>query len=80
MQDQVTSGHSQSDVHILWHIPELTVSLKNNLETLKKTGPGCLKLTTLLVNVSLKFQTFISKICQYFFIETRGPKGPEPLT
>ena len=32
----------------------------------KKSGPGCSKLTTLLVNVSLKFQTLISEICQYF--------------
>ena len=30
------------------------------------TGPGCSKLTTSLVNVSLKFQTLISQICQYF--------------
>ena len=32
----------------------------------KKTGPGCSKLTTSLVNDSLKFQTLISQICQYF--------------
>ena len=31
-----------------------------------QTGPGCSKLTTLLVNVSLKFQTLISNIHQYF--------------
>ena len=30
------------------------------------TGTGCSKLTTSLVNVSLKFQTLISEICQYF--------------
>ena len=29
-------------------------------------GPGCSKLTTLLVNVSLNFQKLISQICQYF--------------
>ena len=28
----------------------------------KSAGPGCLKLTTSLVNVSLKFQTLISQI------------------
>ena len=28
------------------------------------SGPGCSKLTTLLVNVSLKFQTLISQICK----------------
>ena len=32
-------------------------------------GPGCSKLTTLLVNVSLKFQTLISSICQYFLLK-----------
>ena len=31
------------------------------------SGPGCSKLTTSLVNISLKFQMFISKICQYFY-------------
>ena len=32
----------------------------------KITGPGCSKLTMSLVNVSLKFQTLISEIRQYF--------------
>ena len=32
-------------------------------------GPGCSKLLTLLLNVSLKFQTLISEIHQYFFVE-----------
>ena len=31
--------------------------------------PGCSKLTTSLVNVSLKFQTLISEICQYFLLK-----------
>ena len=31
----------------------------------KTTGPACPKLTTLLVNVSLKFQMLISAICHY---------------
>ena len=31
--------------------------------------PGCSKLTTSLVNVLLKFQMLISKICQYFFMK-----------
>ena len=30
------------------------------------SGPGCLKLTTSLVNVLLKFQTLVSQIRQYF--------------
>ena len=33
---------------------------------IERAGPGCSKLTTSLVNVSLKFQTFISQIHQYF--------------
>ena len=32
-------------------------------------GPSCSKLTTSLVNVSLKFQTLISQICQYFLLK-----------
>ena len=32
-------------------------------------GPGCSKLTTSLVNVSLKFQTLISQIYQYFLLK-----------
>ena len=32
-------------------------------------GPGCSKLTTSLVNVSLYVQKLISQICHYFFIE-----------
>ena len=32
-------------------------------------GPSCSKLTTLLVNVSLKFQMMISQICQYFLLK-----------
>ena len=32
-------------------------------------GPGCSKLTTSLVNDSLKFQTLISQICQYFLLK-----------
>ena len=30
------------------------------------SGPGCSKLTTSLVNVSLKVRKLISEICQYF--------------
>ena len=33
------------------------------------SGPGCSKLTVSLVNVSLKFQTLISNICQYFLLK-----------
>ena len=33
------------------------------------SGPDCSKLTTSLVNVSLKFQTLLSNICQYFLLK-----------
>ena len=33
------------------------------------SGSGCLKLTMSLVNVSLKFQTLISNVCQYFLLK-----------
>ena len=32
-------------------------------------GPGCSKLTSSLVNMSLNFQKLISEICQYFFMK-----------
>ena len=33
------------------------------------SGPSCSKLMTSLVNVSLKFQTLIFQICQYFLLK-----------
>ena len=35
----------------------------------QQSGPGCSKLTMSLVNVSLKFQTLISEIIQYFLLK-----------
>ena len=35
----------------------------------KNPGPGCSKLMTSLVNDSLKFQTLIPDICQYFLLK-----------
>ena len=35
----------------------------------KTPGPGCSKLTTSLVNVSLKFQTLIYEMCHYFLLK-----------
>ena len=37
-------------------------------------GPGCSKLTTSLVNETLKFQTEISQICQYFLLKKKCEK------
>ena len=33
------------------------------------SGPSCSKLTTSLVNVSLKFQTLLSEICHFFLLK-----------
>ena len=35
------------------------------------SGPDCSKLTTSLVNISLKFQTLISQISQYFLLKKK---------
>ena len=37
----------------------------------KIPGPGRSKLTTSLANISLNFQTLISKICQHFLLKSR---------
>ena len=49
-------------------LSEVAVAIANSKDTDHTTpsGPGCSKLTTSLVNVSLKFQTLISEISQYF--------------
>ena len=39
------------------------------MQWFKTCGPGCSKLTTSLVNVSLKFQTLISEIRHYFLLK-----------
>ena len=38
-------------------------------ETEKKPGPGCSKLMTSLVNISLKFQKSKNEIFQYFLLK-----------
>ena len=47
----------------------MTCLRKSELTVERISGPGCSKLTTSLVNVSLKFQTLISEICQYFLLK-----------
>ena len=37
--------------------------------------PGCSKLTTSLVNETLKFQTLISQMCQYFLLKKKNVKA-----
>ena len=43
--------------------------MSTHISTSLRPGPGCSKLTTSLVNVSLKFQTLISQICQYLLFK-----------
>ena len=40
-----------------------------NKNLASQTGNGCSKLTTSLVNETLKFQLLISQICQYFLLK-----------
>ena len=46
-----------------------TTSKAQTRRTDKSPGPGCSKLTTLLVNVSLTFQMLISEIRHYFLLK-----------
>ena len=41
----------------------LSMMMMMMMMMMKQPGPGCSKLTTSLVNISLKFQTLISEIC-----------------
>ena len=43
--------------------------VSNSADPDQQSGPGSSKLTTSLVNVSLKFQTLISQICQYLLLK-----------
>ena len=47
----------------------VTVMRSTLLENVTYSRAGCSKLTTSLVNVSLKFQMLISQIFQYFLLE-----------
>ena len=46
--------------------PQITIPPS---EMAKISGPGCSKLMTSLVNVSLNFQKLISQMCQYFLLK-----------
>ena len=65
----VTTDNTLSWNH---HINTITKKANNATAFVRRNlssclpGHGCSKLTTSLVNVSLKFQTLISEICQYF--------------
>ena len=51
------------------NVKQLFKSVALTLIQQQQSGPGCSKLTTSLVNDSLKFQTLISQICQYFLLK-----------
>ena len=48
---------------------QLTLVIDKTASVASMSGPGCSKLTMLLVNVSLNFQTLISRICQYYLLK-----------
>ena len=48
--------------------PSVTLTFVGHCRNNMSSGPRCSKLTTLLVNISLKFQTLISEIRQYFLL------------
>ena len=48
---------------------KVEVCLRLLISLSKSSGAGCSKLTTSLVNVSLKFQTSKTEICQYFLLK-----------
>ena len=55
----------KSHMSVLVKLVLLKATVYISMKT-RKSGPSCSKLTTSLVNVSLKFQTLISQICQHF--------------
>ena len=64
-------GFSCSDILVEWFSfnDVLRPGIARNTLFLSSPGPGFSKLTMSLVKVSLKFQTLISEICQYFLLK-----------
>ena len=57
-------------IYVELHLGESVQQGKQPLSfSMSQSGPGCSKLTTSLVNVSLNFQELISQICQYFLLK-----------
>ena len=59
--------NDQGPVQSLVSLTSLLRGQLNN-EFVKRSGPDCSKIKTLLVNISLKFQMLISEICQYYLL------------
>ena len=56
-----------NEIDVLPGFLPISASMTSHKQCLKyNTGPGCSKLTISLVNISLKVQTLLSKIFQYF--------------
>ena len=60
--------HKQ-EIMAIRYIYDLCVKSDHSSNAATQPGPGCSKLTTSLVNVSLKFQTLIAEICQYVLLK-----------
>ena len=61
-----TVSNWEFDIKFKLFYLQTSPSLQETLSGRNSFWPGCSKLTTSLVNVSLKFQMLISDICQYF--------------
>ena len=62
----VSARRGSDPCRIIPRLKDLNWPCSNCSFAQNTTGHGCSKLTTSLANVSLKFQTLISQICQYF--------------
>ena len=62
-----TPGHFLECLNGVFGTQELDI--RSDIKVCFIPGPGCSKLTTSLVNVSLKFQMLISQIHQYFLLK-----------
>ena len=65
MQVHLTHDISNTDI-LKYRLVTKKYSLVSFPVFIITPGPGCSKLTTSSINVSLKFQTLISEIQQYF--------------
>ena len=67
LRQQLNSRNSTFPRSGKWNVD--IISGIHSVSAQSTPGPSCSKLTKSLVNVSLKFQTLISKICQYFLLK-----------
>ena len=71
--------YENSEYHIclvlkeVFYLPKESQNYRSSLQD--RYGPGCSKLMTPLVNVSLKFQKLITQISQYFLLKKMSAKA-----